>query len=85
MINILSIDEIKTQYPDQWVLVGNPEMDADRLKILSATPIFHSKDKRELCYLGRDMTTGYKLISVIYTGEIKHRRKITGIFKRVTK
>lgn len=80
----LTIEEIKAQYPNEWVLVGNPVMDTDKLNILSAVPLFHSKDKKEVCYIGRSKTEGYNLISVIYTGQLKPIRKITGIFKRVT-
>ena len=26
MSQVLTIDEIRSQYPDQWVLIGNPEL-----------------------------------------------------------
>jgi hypothetical protein len=27
MMEILTIAQMRTQYPDEWVLVGNPELD----------------------------------------------------------
>ncbi|MBK9462736.1 MAG: hypothetical protein IPN94_25835 [Sphingobacteriales bacterium] len=51
---ILTIDEIKAQYPDQWVLVGNPILkDLDTLeaiinKLVQGVVLFASKDKREI-------------------------------------
>ena len=54
-MEILSIAEIKTKYPDEWVLVGNPEMDASELHVLSGQPVIHSSDKKEVCYLGAEL------------------------------
>jgi hypothetical protein len=50
---ILNIGKIKKLYPNEWVLVGNPEMDRSELNVLAGIPLLHSKDKREICYLGR--------------------------------
>ena len=46
MQQVLSVSEIKAAYPDQWVLVGNPEMSVDSL--MSGVVIWHGKDKREI-------------------------------------
>jgi hypothetical protein len=82
MEQLLSINEIKQQFPDEWVLIGNPVWDTNKLKVLSGIPIYHSKDKTEVCYIGRDKTEGYDKITLIYTGTIQHKRVITGIFNR---
>jgi len=82
---IINIDEIKALYPDEWVLLGNPMMDDSKLDVLSGIPLFHSKDKKEVCYLGRDKTSNFEKITLIYTGTFKSTRKITGIFNRITK
>jgi hypothetical protein len=79
----LNIDEIKKLYPDEWVLVGDPHMDEARIDVLEGVPIFHSKDKKEVCYIGRDKTSNFEKITLIYTGQFKPIRKITGIFNRV--
>jgi hypothetical protein len=83
MDQLLTINDIKALYPDEWVLIGNPVMDDAKLDVLSGIPIFHSKDKKEVCYIGRDKTADFGKITLVYTGSFKPFRKITGIFNRV--
>ncbi len=78
-----NISEIKKNFPDEWVLVGNPILDESKIDVLSGIPIYHSKDKKEVCYIGRDKTSSYEKITLIYTGTLKPTRKITGIFNRI--
>jgi len=80
-MDAIEMDTIKNLYPDEWVLIGNPIMDKSDLKVLSGIPILHSKDKKELYYLGRSKTADYNTITVIYTGKLVSKRVITGIFK----
>lgn len=83
MKQVITIKEIKKNYPDEWVLLGNPEMDSNKLEVVSGVPLFHSKDKKEVCYIGRDKTSDYNKITLIFTGNFKPIRKITGIFNRI--
>ena len=83
MKQILNINDIRNLYPNEWVLVGNPIMDDTKIDVLSGVPIYHSKDKKEVCYFGRDKTENFDKITLIYTGTLKSIRKITGIFNRV--
>jgi len=85
MGEIITIREIKSLYPDEWVLLGNPIMDESKIDVLSGIPLFHSKDKKEVCYIGRDKTSNFEKITLIYTGTFKPARKITGIFNRIAK
>ena len=85
METLLNIKDIKDLYPNEWVLLGNPTMDETKIDVVSGIPVFHSKDKKEVCYIGRDKTTGYDKITLIYTGTFKPMRKITGIFRRIEK
>lgn len=85
MSEVLSINDIKKRYPDEWVLLGNPVMDDNNLEILSGIPIFHSKDKKEVCYIGRNKTAAFDKVTLIFTGTFKPARKITGIFNRINK
>jgi hypothetical protein len=80
---ILDLSSIKALFPNEWVLLGNPVMDDAGLTVFSGIPIYHSRDKREVCYIGKDKTVDYQFITLIYTGELKSHRKITGIFKRL--
>jgi hypothetical protein len=81
----LTLEQIKTAYPNEWVLLGNPIMDDSKLDVLAGIPLFHSKDKKEVCYMGREKTTDYAKITLIYTGTFRPMRKITGIFNRIKK
>ena len=85
MGQILSINDIKKTYPDEWVLIGNPEMDNTEVNVLSGIPILHSKDKKEVFYLGRSKTSEFKTFTVIYTGTIHSDRILTGIFNSTKK
>ena len=83
MEDLLNIIDIKNLYPNEWVLIGNPIMDENKIDLISGIPLFHSKDKKEVCYIGRDKTTEFDKITLIYTGTFKPSRKITGIFNRI--
>jgi hypothetical protein len=60
------IDEIKSSYPDEWILVGNPEIDEPYQKIISGTVLYHSPDKREVCYLGKPLTLEYEKVALFF-------------------
>ena len=75
-MDAIHIDTIKKMYPNEWVLIGNPIMDETELNVLSGIPILHSKDKKELYYLGRSKTGDYDTITVIYTGKIVSKRRL---------
>jgi hypothetical protein len=82
---IKNIDEIKSLFPDEWVLIGNPEMDKSELNVLAGIPVMHSKDKKEVYYLGKSKTNEFDTITVIYTGTFKPVRAMTGIFNSTKK
>lgn len=67
MGKVLDINEIKQLYPDEWILPGNPVMDSSKIDIVSGIPVFHSKDKREVCYIGRDQSFAFDQITLIFT------------------
>jgi hypothetical protein len=62
----VTIDEIKKSYPDEWILLGNPEINEQQQAILSGVLLYHSPDKREVCYLGRPMTEDYKKVALFF-------------------
>ncbi len=47
MKEVLSREEIKQRYPDEWVLVGNPETN-EALEVLRGTVLHHSTDREEI-------------------------------------
>lgn len=81
MQDSISMQEIKTNYPEEWVLVGNPKMREDNFvgavinKILSGVVIYHSKDKREIAYKIEDLKKGFAKIACVFTGEMPKNRK----------
>ena len=83
MGTLLTISDIKNMYPNEWVLIGNPIMDENKIDVVSGIPVFNSKDKKEVCYIGRDKTSDFDKITLIYTGTFRPTRKITGIFNRI--
>ena len=86
MENLMTLSDLKTAFPNEWVLLGNPVYeDSSKLTVVAGIPIYHSLDKKEVCYIGKDKTEGYQKITLIYTGVVKPTRKITGIFNRITK
>jgi hypothetical protein len=75
MNEVQKMDEIKLQYPDEWILLGNPAI--DRTKVMAGIVLYHSKDKKEVCYLGREKATGYDKVTIAYAGEPKKRNKLS--------
>jgi hypothetical protein len=81
MPQVLTIDQIKAQYPNQWVLVGNPELDNEETlgsivdKLVRGVVLLHSVDKRELAYKASEARLGYESIACIYTGVFPKNRK----------
>jgi hypothetical protein len=80
----VSFEEAKLLYPDEWLLLGNPVSDENGLHTLGGYVLYHSKDKKEVCYLGRDKTEGYDKITLEFTGEVKKMRRL-GVMIRVNR
>ena len=78
--SFVPIDELKKIYPDEWILLGNPEI--KNTNVLGGVVLYHSKDKKEVCYIGRDKTANYDTVTIAYAGSLKQHRKI-GILKRI--
>jgi hypothetical protein len=76
----VTIEDAKKQYPDEWLLLGNPII--DNLNVIGGILLYHSKDKKEVCYLGKDKTGTYDKITLEYTGSFKPKRRI-GIMRRL--
>ena len=79
-MEILTIEQIRFQYPDEWILVGNPDLGNAPFgtiikKLVSGVVLLHSKDKHEVAYKGKEAREGYESVTLIYTGEIPKKRK----------
>ncbi len=77
----MSFEAIRALYPDQWVLIGDPEIDnSDTLgpiasKLLGGVVLFTSKDKREIGYRTKELRKGYESVTCVYTGTVPQNRK----------
>lgn len=78
--NFVSFDKVKQMYPDEWVLLGNPEM--KNTTVLGGVVLYHSKDKKEVCYIGRDKTQDFPKVTIAFAGDLKKNRRI-GILRRL--
>ena len=71
---ILNIDDIKRNYPDEWILLGSPEIDEKTQAIFSGVVLYHSPDKRETVYLGKPLTAGHEKTALFFN-RVTLRRK----------
>lgn len=78
---VLAFTEIKEKYPNQWVLLANPELSNPEIlgsvvsKLVSGIVLLASKDKREIGYKGRALRKDYNSVTCVYTGLIPQNRK----------
>ena len=81
MQNTLSIAEIKAQYPNQWVLIGNLELSNPNVldtiinRLVRGVVLLASKDRREIAYKGRELRKDFDSLTCIFTGEVPKNRK----------
>ena len=66
-MEILTKEQIKQLYPNQWVLIGNPQLGNPLVlgsiisKLESGVVIYGSQDKREIAYKSKDLRKGFDL------------------------
>jgi hypothetical protein len=61
-----TIEEIKKQYPDEWLILGDPVMSEDEQQILAADLLYHSPDKRALVYMDKPLMKIYKRHAILF-------------------
>jgi hypothetical protein len=79
-MHTISYKTIQQRFPNEWVLLGNPK--SENGVILGGVVLYHSADKKEVCYLGKEKTANFDRIRLVFTGEFKTMRRI-GIMKRL--
>jgi hypothetical protein len=81
MDKFLNIEEIKQRYPNEWVLLGNPNMDG--VNVLGGIVVFHASTKQGLLE-GRDLLKRFDHSTWTYTGERQRgTRQWVGIFRQL--
>ncbi len=63
----MTIEEIKSQFDSEWVLIEDPRTD-EELNVLGGKVLHHSKDRDEV--YRKAVVLRPKRSAVIYTGEI---------------
>ena len=77
-----SYEEIKTQYPDEWILIGNLELKDPTLQtnisrnFKSGVVLLHGKDRFNIARQSKEARVGYSNITLIYTGSIPQNRPL---------
>lgn len=77
-----TFEEIKTQYPDEWVLIGNLELKDPMLQtsisrnFKSGVVLLHSTDRFEIARRAKEARVGYTNITLLYTGNIPQNRPL---------
>jgi hypothetical protein len=67
MTETLTIEEINQRYPDEWVLIGEPETD-ETLEVLRGKVLYHGKDRDEMYQAAKDLPSP-KYFATHFTGE----------------
>ncbi|HJT77092.1 MAG TPA: hypothetical protein VJ739_07790 [Gemmataceae bacterium] len=67
MSDVLTIAEIEARYRDEWILIGDPELD-EALQVLSGKVLYHGKDRDEMYRKAQESKV--RRIATLYTGEI---------------
>ncbi|MEY4904429.1 MAG: hypothetical protein RLZZ292_2244 [Bacteroidota bacterium] len=71
---ILSWEEIKNHYPDEWVVLGNPIFNG--MKILKGTVLAHHPDKRVASIEGGEQREGFQKFTLTFTGQTQSNSHI---------
>jgi hypothetical protein len=67
MGEILSLDEIKSRFDSEWVLVEDPQLD-ESLQVQAGWVVFHSKDRDEVYQKAVELHLKHS--AFLYTGEL---------------
>ncbi|GHU59373.1 hypothetical protein FACS189411_16120 [Bacteroidia bacterium] len=81
----VKINEIEKLYPDEWILLGNPEIDTINQKFLGGEVVYHSRNKKEVCYLGKPLIANYNKTALFFNRvtPLRNRRLIASLFHPV--
>ena len=71
---IRSIEDIKASYPDEWIVLGNPEKDEFN-RTIAGVVLYHGPDKRELAYRDKPLVKLYKRKALFFNRVTPRREK----------
>ena len=67
MEQLLTFEQLKAQFPDEWLLLANPEF--KNAKPTRGVLLAHGRDYLELCYQSQGLSAGYQDSTIVFTGE----------------
>ena len=67
-------NEIKKEYPDEWVILKDTEFDVKGLVPVKAEVIEHAKSRKAFSELLKDIAV--KEATILYTGDISNGRSL---------
>jgi len=65
--DLLTIDEIESQYPSEWVLIGDPRTDGSP-RLLAGRVLFHSPERNDVYRKVGELQLSY--FAIRYLGEM---------------
>ena len=68
-----TIDQIKALYPDEWVLLADPQLVG--VAVAGGVVIYHSKDKREIARNAPNWRIDFQSATTVFTGNQPKNRK----------
>lgn len=75
--SVLSLEQIKALYPNEWVLLANPIF--QNSKILTGIVVLHNADKHQLAIEARSKSADWQKefvgLTTIYTGTFPKNRR----------
>jgi len=77
-LEMLSLQEIHALHPNEWVLLGDP--DIQDAEVLGGAVLFHSIDKRAVLDFAQQVIGHYEMVKIVFAGEMPKVSRL-GIFK----
>jgi hypothetical protein len=71
MSQVMTIEEINSQFESEWVLVSEPEVE-DNLLVKRGEVVWHGKDRSELDRKVQELPEPFN-IAILYTGTTQDR------------
>lgn len=67
MTEMITLDEIKSRFQNEWVLIGDP-VETEDLEVVSGRVLFHSPDADQIYRKAAELRPGR--FATVFTGEI---------------
>jgi hypothetical protein len=77
---VMTWEDIKKVYPDEWVVVANPVFDG--MKIVEGIVISNHHDKRIASMEGGEKRAPYPSVTLTFTGQMPPQKRIGILIRR---